>query len=89
MDHCKLKALTDRLIINHLHPVSCSAYTNVPFSVMEFWYILINGFLSTIFEMDLVREVSTLIKTLDYLVIPLVQIVTSPAMRKYFEDLLT
>ena len=56
---------------------------------MEFWYILINGFLSTIFEMDLVREVSTLIKTLDYLVIPLVQIVTSPAMRKYFEDLLT
>ena len=33
--------------------------------------------------MNIVREVSTLIKNLDFLIIPLVQIATSPSMKLF------
>ena len=55
---------------------------NFPFSmvgqlaswVMEVWYLVLVGVLSTNFDMDLLREVAPLLKHLEFFLIPLVQV---------------
>lgn len=54
--------------------------------VMEIWYIVLVGLLSTMFQVDLLREVSVLIKALEYFLIPLVQICTSAPIKRHFRE---
>ena len=43
--------------------------------VMEVWYLVLVGMLSTNYDMDLLREVSPLLKHLEFFLIPLVQVI--------------
>ena len=68
----------------------------IPFTFNLFIVLLIlefagkvKEFLSTIFDINFVREVSTIIKILDFLIVPLVQITTSQPMRKFWMDIET
>ena len=51
--------------------------------LMEVWYIVLVGFLSLMFDSKLLREVSTVLKYYEYYLIPLVQIHSSPPIRKF------
>ena len=42
--------------------------------MMEVWYLVLVGVLSTNFDMDLLREVAPLLKHLEFFLIPLVQV---------------
>ena len=52
---------------------------------MEIWYIVLVGVLSTMFQVDLLREVSVLIKTSEYFLIPLVQVLTSASIKRFLK----
>jgi hypothetical protein len=54
--------------------------------IMEIWYIILVGVLSTMFQVDLLREVSVLIKTSEYFLIPLVQILTSAPIKRFIKQ---
>jgi hypothetical protein len=43
------------------------------------------GVLSTLFQVELLREVSVLIKTSEYFLIPLVQVLTSAPIKKFLK----
>ena len=53
--------------------------------VMEIWYIVLVGLLSTLFQVELLREVSVLIKTTEYFLIPMVQVLTSAPISKFLK----
>ena len=55
--------------------------------VMEMWYILIVGLLSTKFEVGYLREVAATLKDFDFILIPLFQIITSVPMRKFIQPI--
>jgi hypothetical protein len=50
---------------------------------MEVWYIVLIGFLSNIFHLETLREVAPFFKTFEFFLVPLVQIHTSPPIRKF------
>ena len=51
--------------------------------VMEVWYLVLVGLLSSIYNMDAVREYSSLLKDLEFALIPLVEVWTSAPIRSY------
>ena len=53
--------------------------------IMEVWYIILVGIFSTMFQVDLLREVSVLIRATEYFLIPLVQVLTSPPIKRFFK----
>ncbi len=53
--------------------------------IMEIWYIVLVGLLSTMFQVDLLREISVLIKTTEYFLIPLVHVLTSAPIMRFFK----
>ena len=55
--------------------------------VMEMWYILIVGLLSTKFEVGYLREVAATLKDFDFILIPFFQIITSVPMRKFIQPI--
>ena len=54
--------------------------------LMEVWYILFVGFFSIFFRMNFVREVWSIIKYYEFYFIPLVQIHTSPPIKRYLSS---
>ena len=52
--------------------------------IMEVWYIILVGIFSTMFQVDLMREVSVLIRATEYFLIPLVHVLTSPPIKRFF-----
>jgi hypothetical protein len=54
--------------------------------VLEVWYILAVGILSTKFNMNMMREMTFLMKTFEFLLIPFVQIFTSNPMNKFVAE---
>ena len=53
--------------------------------IMEIWYLVIVGILSTIIQVDILREISVVLKALEFCLIPFVQIYTSAPIKKYLE----
>lgn len=51
--------------------------------VMEVWYLILIGLLSAFYDMDSVREYSSLLKDLEFALIPLVEVWTSAPIRSY------
>ena len=51
--------------------------------LMEFWYVILLGFLSPIFDSNILREVSTVLKYFEFFFIPLVQINSSPPIKRF------
>ena len=51
--------------------------------ILKVWYLVIVGLLASIFDNDMLREVSVLIKATSFLLIPLVQVLTSAPIMKY------
>jgi hypothetical protein len=53
--------------------------------IMEIWYIVIVGVLSTIVQVDILREISVVVKALEFCLNPFVLIYTSAPIRRYLE----
>ena len=51
--------------------------------IIEVWYAFLIGSLSPFYDMDTLREVATLVKNLEFLLIPLVEVYTSAPIREY------
>jgi hypothetical protein len=54
--------------------------------VLEVWYILAVGILSIKFNMNMLREMTFLMKTFEFSLIPFVQILTSNPMNKFVAE---
>jgi len=50
---------------------------------MEIWYIVFVGFVSIVFNVEGVYGMSSLVKTYEYFLIPLVQVHSSVPIRKF------
>ena len=50
---------------------------------MQVWYTVLVGVLSTMFKVDLLREISVLVKISQYFYIPLLQIFTSTHIKNF------
>ena len=50
---------------------------------MEVWYIIIVGFLTNFFDMNILREVGTVLKYYEFYLVPLVQIRTSVPLKNF------
>jgi hypothetical protein len=51
--------------------------------IMEGWHVVLIGFLTPIFDLDSLRNVSSLLKNFEFAFIPLVQIWSSVPIKKY------
>ena len=51
--------------------------------VMEVWYVILVGLLSAVYNMESVREISSLLKDLEFVLIPLVEVYTSFPITKF------
>jgi len=51
--------------------------------IIKIWYFVLVGLLTAIFPIDLLREVSVLIKASSYFLIPFVQVLTSAPIMRY------
>ena len=52
--------------------------------LMKIWFIVIIGWLSTVSNKDFMREVAALAKSVEFVLIPIVQIMTSSTMLEHF-----
>ena len=50
---------------------------------MEVWYVILVGLLSAVYNMESVREISSLLKDLEFVLIPLVEVYTSFPITKF------
>ena len=53
--------------------------------LLKIWFIVIAGWLSTVSDKDLMREVAGMAKSVEFLLIPLVQILTTPHLLEFFQ----
>ena len=51
--------------------------------VLEIWYTIFMGFLPIYFKLETVREASALLKNIEYVLIPMVEVYTSAPIRKF------
>jgi len=54
---------------------------------MEVCYVLLVGFLKVIFDSNLPREITTILKYYDYFLIPLVQIYSSAPIKRFMASM--
>ena len=54
--------------------------------VLEVWYILVVGLLSIKFNMNMLREMSFLVKNFEFSLVPFVQILTSNPINKFVTE---
>ena len=53
---------------------------------MELWYIVLIGFISNMFNPASLREVAPFFKTFEFFLVPLVQIYTSPPIKRFISS---
>ena len=71
-------------VINKRNKINAISLTGqVAGWIMETWYIVAIGFLNTIFNFELLREIAPFVKDLEFILIPLVQICTSEPIKKF------
>ena len=51
--------------------------------VLEIWYTIFMGFLPIYFKLETVREASALLKNIEFVLIPMVEVYTSAPIRKF------
>jgi len=51
--------------------------------LMKVWYIVCVGFLATLFQFQDMREVVPFLKQLEFILVPLVQVLTSAPIRHF------
>ena len=51
--------------------------------LMEVWYTVLAGILSNVYKIDMLREAIPILKLFDFVLIPLVQIYTSPPIKRF------
>ena len=54
---------------------------------MEVWYIVVIGFLNTLFKLDPIRELAPIVKYLEFVVVPFIQVKTSAPIQQYLASL--
>jgi hypothetical protein len=70
---------------NHRNAITLTG--QVATFVIEFWYVLLVTVLSHFLDIELVREVSPILKHFDVLLVPLVQIYTSPPLKSFIANI--
>ena len=55
--------------------------------MMEVWYVILLGFLTQILDSTFLREVSTVLKYYEFYLIPLVEIHSSPPIKRFIQTL--
>ena len=53
--------------------------------ILRIWFVILAGALSTVFKIENLREISALVKSSDFCVIPLLQIVTTSSMKHFLK----
>ena len=51
--------------------------------LMRIWFVATVGYLTTVSDKDFAREVASLVKSLEFLLIPMTQVLTSSQMSQY------
>lgn len=80
------KIVSEATILSRNKTTAISMVGQIASWFMEIWYIVLVGVLSTMFQVDLLREVSVLIKTTEYFLIPLVQVLTSAPLKRFLKN---
>ena len=62
---------------------SISLYGQILSWVMEVWYNVLIGFISNVFNPSSLREVAPFFKTFEFILVPIVQIYTSPPIKRF------
>ena len=71
-------------VINKRNKVNAISLTGqVAGWIMEMWYIVVIGFLNTVFNFELFREVAPFVKDLEFVLIPMIQIYSSEPIKKF------
>jgi hypothetical protein len=56
------------------------------FRLLEAWYVILVGLLTPFLDSNLVREVSAILKMSNFCLVPIIQMITSPPIRKYLKE---
>ena len=79
-----IRGILDPAVVQARHKVNAISLTGLFAGwIMEVWYLIIVGFLSLIYDQNLLREVSTILKYFEYFLIPFVQIHSSAPIKKF------
>jgi len=54
--------------------------------ILQIWFILFFGLYAKLYNCSIVSEVASLFKMVEFCIIPLVQILTSPPLKKHFHQ---
>ena len=77
----KISVINER---NHKNAITLTGQVATCF--IEFWYLLVVPILSNFLDIELLREVAPIIKHFDVLLVPLVQIYTSPPLKAFMSN---
>ena len=70
---------------NHKNAVSLTGQIAV--CCLQFWYILLVPILSNFLDIEVLREIAPILKHFDVVLVPLVQIYTSPPLKAFISNL--
>jgi hypothetical protein len=56
------------------------------FRLLEARYVILVGLLTPFLDSNLVREVSAILKMSNFCLVPIIQMITSPPIRKYLKE---
>jgi hypothetical protein len=80
------KVLKSSVINERNHKNAITLTGQVATCFIEFWYLLLVPILSNFLDIELLREVAPVIKHFDLLLVPLVQIYTSPPLKAFMAN---
>jgi hypothetical protein len=86
-DNKVMKNILQASVIKKRNQVNAISMTGqIAAWLMEVWYAFLIGFLSVFYNVDILREVASLLKSYEFALIPLVEIYASPPIREFTAD---
>ena len=53
--------------------------------VMDIWYAIVIGYIASIYNLDLIRELPPMLKNLEFVLIPIVEVYTSAPIQRFMD----
>ena len=86
-DNKVMKNILQASVIKKRNQVNAISMTGqIAAWLMEVWYAFLIGFLSVFYNVDILREVASLLKSCEFALIPLVEIYASQPIREFTAD---
>ena len=86
-DNKVMKNILQASVIKKRNQVNAISMTGqIAAWLMEVWYAFLIGFLSVFYNVDILREVASLLNSYEFALIPLVEIYASPPIREFTAD---